>query len=122
MDMLAFAQRLRATRIAQNVIVKDMADATGISMATLFRYEHAEGKSVKTETLQAIADYLNVNPDYLIGATDDKRPTAQKATPDITSEEELLLQLFRQVPADHRQAVLEQFAVDVVRYALKHNQ
>lgn len=119
MDMNVFARRLKATRTEQNVSARELAEATGINKATIHHYERAEFKSIKTPTLMAIAEYLNVNPDYLIGATDNKRTVkeAEELLADITDGEKMLLELFRQVPVESQQMVL-----DMIRIALKRDQ
>lgn len=72
MDMNVFATRLKETRESLNISADELAEAIGVSRATIFRYEKAEFKSVKQSTLDAISEYLNVNPDYLIGRSDEK--------------------------------------------------
>ena len=113
MNMEMFAQRLKSTREECGVSAKELAEALGINKATIHHYEKADFKSVKSSTLQAIADYLNVNPDYLIGASDEKYTDAnvkdlskkdKKEIGDILSmTAELLKQdglMFDGVPAD----------------------
>lgn len=119
MDMNIFANRLKATRTEQNVSARELAEATGVNKATIHHYEKAEFKSIKTPTLIAIADYLNVNPDYLIGATDNKHTVkeAEALMADITDDEKMLLELFRRVPVESQQMVL-----DMVRIALRRDQ
>ena len=119
MDMNIFARRLKATRTEQNVSARELAEATGINKATIHHYERAEFKSIKTPTLIAIAEYLNVNPDYLIGVTDNKHTVkdAEALMADITDGEKTLLELFRRVPADRQQMVL-----DMIRIALNNGQ
>ena len=119
MDMMLFAQRLKAAREERNISAIELADALGINKATIYRYETAEIGKIKQVTINAIADYLCVNPDYLIGATDDRRPVkeTEELLADITDGEQMLLELFRQVPADRQQMVL-----DMIRIALKRDQ
>ena len=119
MDMNIFAQRLKATREARGITAVDLADALKINKATIYRYELAEFQSIKQTRLQAIADYLNVNPDYLIGATDNKHTVkeAEELMANITDGEKMLLELFRRVPVESQQMVL-----DMIRIALKQNQ
>jgi transcriptional regulator with XRE-family HTH domain len=116
MDMDVFAKRLKETREQKNISAKELAEALGINKATIHHYERADFKSIKTPILRDIANYLDVNPDYLIGDTDVKRTV--KETEDllstITDGEKLLLDLFRQVPEESQQMVL-----DMVRVALK---
>ena len=119
MDMNIFAKRLKETREDRGITATELAEALGINKATIYRYETAEFQSVKQKRLRAIADYLNVNPDYLIGATDNKRTVkdAEDLLSSITDAEKSLLELFRRVPEDRRQMVLE-----MIRIALKQSQ
>lgn len=118
MDMKILAQRLKATREARNITIAELADALGINKATMYRYETAEFQSIKTARLEAIAKYLNVNPDYLIGATDNKHTIkeAEDLLASITDGEKMLLELFRRVPVESQQMVL-----DMIRIALKQD-
>ena len=119
MDMSIFALRLRATREERGISAKELAEAVGINATTIYRYETAEFKGVKAVLLTAIADYLNVNPDYLIGATDQKHTVkeAEDLLSTITDGEKMLLELFRRVPEESQQMVL-----DMIRIALKQSQ
>ena len=118
MDMNIFAHRLKSTREALGISARELAEAIGINKATIHHYEKAEFKSVKSPTLQAIAEYLNVNPDYLIGATDQKHTVkeAEDLLSTITDGEKMLLELFRKVPVESQQMVL-----DMIRIALKQD-
>lgn len=116
MDMSIFAQRLKAIRRERNVSAKELGEAIGIHKATIHRYENNDFKGIKTPLLHAIAKYLNVNPDYLIGITDNKYVVkeAEDLFTTITDGEKMLLDLFRQIPEESQQMVL-----DMVRVALK---
>ena len=124
MDMNVFARRLKATREERGVSAKELAEHLGINKATIYHYEAKDFQTIKAPVLHAIADYLDVDPYYLIGASDSMQADqeAKEEKDDISDEEKMLLQLFRQVPAENRQAVLEQLAVDVVRFSLKQSQ
>ena len=119
MDMDIFARRLKETREERGISAKELAEALGINKATIHHYERSDFKSVKTPILRAIADYLNVNPDYLIGATDNKHTVkeAEDLLNSITDAEKSLLELFRRVPEEHRQMVLE-----MIKIVLKQSQ
>lgn len=119
MDMVVFAERLKTTRKMQNITARELADAIGINKSTIHRYETGDFQSIKTSVLEKIADYLNVNPDYLIGATDNKHTVkeAEDLLNSITDGEKALLEMFRRVPVDDQQMVL-----DMIRIALKQSQ
>jgi transcriptional regulator with XRE-family HTH domain len=119
MDMQVFATRLRAVREEKNVSAAELAEVLGVNKTTIYRYETGAFKGLNAESLIAIAEYLQVNPDYLIGVSDIKH-TAKEAEAlmvDITDDEKMLLELFRRVPVESQQMVL-----DMVRVALKRDQ
>lgn len=66
-----FAQRLKAVRRERNVTATELSEALGINRATIYRYEAAEIVRIKSITINAIAEYLKINPDYLTGASDN---------------------------------------------------
>ena len=119
MDMSLFAKRLKESRCDRNISAKELAEHLGINKSTIHRYETGELKGIKSPTINAIAEYLNVNPDYLIGATDQKHTVkeAEDLLSTITDGEKMLLELFRQVPVESQQMVL-----DMIRIALKQHQ
>ena len=116
MDMRIFAERLRAVREDRNISAAELAEALDINTTTIYRYETAAFKGIKATTLKAIATYLNVNPDYLIGASNNKRTIeeAEELLSEITDDEKMLLELLRRVPADSQRLVL-----DMIRIALE---
>ena len=96
MDMMIFAKRLKAVREERNVTATELAEALGVNKTNIYRYETGAFKALKADLLHGIADYLGVNPDYLIGATDNKHPVtgAEELLDDITDGEQMLLDLF----------------------------
>ena len=119
MDMATIGERLKKAREERNISTAELAEALGLNMTTVYRYETGAFKRIKPSTLSAIAEYLNVNPDYLIGATDNKRTVkeAEDLASSITDDEKMLLELFRRVPEENQQMVL-----DMIRVALKNGQ
>ena len=115
MDVVLFAKRLKEVREERNISILELSEELGINKATLYRYESAEISRIKSVTINAIADYLKVNPDYLIGASDNKHTAkeAEDLLANITDDEKALLELFRRVPADDRRMV-----IDMIRIAL----
>ena len=119
MNMKIFAERLKETRKEKMISSKELGEAVGIHKATIHRYEKADFKGIKEPLLNAIADYLKVNPDYLIGATDNKRTVkeAEDLVSSITDAEKMLLERFRRVSEGQRRMVLE-----MIEIALKQSQ
>lgn len=65
-------KRIQQQRKALNISVVDVAAYTGLSKATIHRYENGEIKDIKLPVLETIANMFNVNPAWLIGKSDIK--------------------------------------------------
>ena len=78
MDIKLIGERIKERREELNISAGELAEAIGINKATIFRYEKGEFKSIKLPVIESIANYLEVDPAWIIGKTDDKRP---KVTP-----------------------------------------
>lgn len=78
MDMTLIGQRIKQRREALNISAQELAEAIGINKATIHRYENGDFKSIKLPVIESIAKYLEVDPSWIIGKTDDPRP---KVTP-----------------------------------------
>ncbi|MGE7094257.1 helix-turn-helix domain-containing protein [Lysinibacillus sp. NPDC048646] len=61
----------------RNISQKDFAKQIGVSSTVLSRYE-SDDRKPDYDTLQSIADYLNVSTDYLLGRTNDLESTNNK--------------------------------------------
>jgi transcriptional regulator with XRE-family HTH domain len=62
-----FSERLKQLREEQNISVKDLGERCGTSGATISRYETGVHEP-KSNMVQKLADFFNVNPAWLMGA------------------------------------------------------
>ena len=67
-DMAQFDKILRLLRGEKEMSQQELADALGISKSDINMYERGE-RQPNFETLEAIADFFNVDIDYLLGRT-----------------------------------------------------
>ena len=67
--MVQFSDRLRALRTGRGLSQMDFAKQIRISKSSVNMYERGE-REPSFETLEAIADYFNVDMDYLLGKSD----------------------------------------------------
>lgn len=67
--MARFSERLRQLRTARDLSQMEFSKQIGISKSSVNMYERGE-REPGLETLEAIADYFNVDMDYLLGKTD----------------------------------------------------
>ena len=66
--MAQFDKILKLLRNEKNMSQQELADALGISKSSINMYERGE-RQPNFEVLEAIADFLNVDIDYLLGRT-----------------------------------------------------
>lgn len=67
--MADFARVLRALRTNRGLSQQALADKLGISKSSINMYERGE-REPAFETLELIADFFNIDMDYLLGRTD----------------------------------------------------
>lgn len=67
--MADFARVLRALRTNRGLSQQALADKLGISKSAINMYERGE-REPAFETLEIIADFFNIDMDYLLGRTD----------------------------------------------------
>ena len=66
--MAQFDKILKLLRNEKNMSQQELADALGISKSSINMYERGE-RQPNFETLETIADYFNVDIDFLLGRT-----------------------------------------------------
>lgn len=71
-------KRIQERRKALNISVVDIATYTGLSKATIHRYENGDIRNIKLPVVETIATILNVNPLWLIGKSENMERTDGK--------------------------------------------
>ncbi len=64
--------RLREVREKRRMSIKELAEASGLSVSQLYRLEKGERPRVAAITLAHIARALNTSLDYLLGLRDEE--------------------------------------------------
>lgn len=103
---MPFGTVLRILRKRNDMTQKQLSEIIGVSESTIGMYERCQ-REPDFETLEAIADYFNVDMDYLTGRTDIERqytfsPPAQVL--ELTPEETQLVEDYRDATAEIRNA------------------
>lgn len=90
-----------------NPLAKDI----GISSGSITRWK--QGSMPNSETLALLAERLGTTTDYLLGKTDKKnKPTVIDDNYELTSKEEDLIELFRQLSPEQQEIVLRAAGLD----------
>lgn len=72
MNNIEIGKRIKQERERLNLTLKDIALDIGVAISTIQRYENGLIKEIKLPVIQAIANSLSVNPDWLIGKNNSK--------------------------------------------------
>ena len=68
--MSKFSNRLRILRVRKRLTQEELASNLGMSKSTISMYENGKRQPVDLETLEQIADFFNVDLDYITGRSD----------------------------------------------------
>ena len=115
---MPFGKVLKSLRIKNSMTQKQLADTLGVSESRIGMYERCQ-REPDFEMLEAIADYFNVDMDYLTGRTSIERqytfspesPTSP--APVLTDPEQRLLDNYRDLNDAGRDKLLD-YAEDLV--------
>lgn len=94
---MPFGMVLRSLRTRNNMTQKQLADALGVSESRIGMYERCQ-REPDFEMLEAIADYFNVDMNYLTGRSDVERQYTfipPSPVPALTGDEKDLLSDYR---------------------------
>lgn len=89
-----FADRLSQARREAGLQQDDLADALDTTKATISRYENFVTKRIKITTINKLAQVLNVNPDWLLGKSDNKTFT-NRTDLFLNDDESEILEVYR---------------------------
>lgn len=115
--MMKFGAKLRLLREERNMSLAEFADLLGTSKQVISRYERCEN-TPKITTVAHYAKVLNVSLAYLMNdnVTDKTgdaltNKTKSPEEPQLTEGEQMLLDLFRKVPEDKQELVLQMISL-----------
>ena len=102
-------ERIRLLAGEQGISIAHICRKMGLKSRTYFTDIEKAKKEIPSDKLKVIAEILNVSVEYLMGETEDRSPI--EYTPNLSEGEEALLTLFRQIPEDKQNLVLQMIEV-----------
>ena len=86
-----FGTRLKERRLELGISVPELAELIETDRSTVYRYEQGNNKNIRLGYIEAIAKALRVNPDWLVGKSNDKEidSTTEESEPVEISVEEI---------------------------------
>ena len=95
--MAIFAERLKELRNERHITQDELAKKLNVANGTIGNYEGGKREPKKLKDLENIADFFNVDLDYLVGRT-NKRP-------EFSLEEQWIIMCYRNADADTQNAI-----------------
>ena len=100
---MSIGQRIKTAREQKNMTLEEVAKKCDTTKQTIFKYENEIVTNIPYEKILLLSQALDVTPSYLFGWHENNSPTE----PTLSEGEQLLINLFRQVPADQQDLVLQ---------------
>ena len=112
--MTTRSERIKALIEQSGRSYQELEKLTGIKKSSLQRYASGVTTKIPLDVIEKLSIAFNVSQEYLMG-WDEKKDSPSE--PKLTEGEELMLELFRQIPEDRQPAALE-----MLKAALKMQQ
>ena len=116
MAITNMAQKIKDLRQQRGMTLEEVATIVGVGKSTVRKWETGMIANMKRDKIAKLTQALGTTPAYLMGWEEDTEEN--KNSPDqtkLTEGEEMLLNLFRQIPEDAQKMYLE-----VLRASLKN--
>ena len=101
---MTIGQRIKVARERKDMTLDEVARLCNTTKQTIFKYENEIVTNIPYDKIVLLSNALEVSPSYLFG-WDEKKPSPSEPT--LTEGEQLLLNLFRQIPEDQQRVFLE---------------
>ena len=102
------AQRIKALRQERGLTLEQVADVVGVGKSTVRKWETGMIANMRRDKIADLAKALGTTPAYLMGwKEEDVEKESSPSEPQLTEGEMTMLELFRLVPEDKQQLVLQ---------------
>ena len=81
LDLAAFGERLRKTRIKRGLTLQQLSDEIHVSVPTLSRIERGDANEIESKTLLTLAKWMGVSLDLYSGGA--RALAGKQSTPDV---------------------------------------
>ena len=100
-----FPQKIKELRLQRGMTLEQVGDIVGVGKSTVRKWETGMIANMRRDKIALLAKALGTTPAYLMGWNDADKQNAPDMK--LTEGEELLLNLFRQIPEDQQKVFLE---------------
>ena len=101
---MTIGQMIKTARERKNMTLDEVAKRCNTTKQTIFKYENEIVTNIPYDKIVLLSKALEVSPSYLFG-WDEKESSPSEL--ELTEGEQMLLNLFRQIPEDQQRVFLE---------------
>ena len=101
---MTIGQRIRTARERRDLTLDEVAQRCNTTKQTIFKYENEIVTNIPYDKIVLLSKALDVSPSYLFGWEEKKNSPSELS---LTEGEQMLLNLFRQIPDDQQLVFLE---------------
>ncbi len=103
------AQKIKELRQAKGLTLEQVANVVGVGKSTVRKWETGMIANMKRDKIADLAKALGTTPAHLMGWTEDikKEENIPPEEHELSEGEKILLDLFRRVPTEQQQLVLQ---------------
>ena len=98
------SKRIKQLRLDRGMTLEEVAKIVGVGKSTVRKWETGMIANMKRDKIPLLAKALSTTPEYLMGWD---APKTIKESVTLTEGEQMLIDLFRLVPEDKQQMVLQ---------------
>ena len=98
------SERIKALVESSGLSYQEIEKLTGIKKSSLQRYASGATTKIPLDVIEKLSVAFNVSQEYLMG-WEEKKNSPSEST--LTEGEQVLLNLFRQIPEDQQRVFLE---------------
>ena len=101
--------KIRQLRMERDMTLEQVAVIVGVGKSTVRKWETGMIANMKRDKIALLAKALSTTPAFLMGWDDDNAPPIVEQQ--VTKEEQMLLDLFRKVPENKQEMVIQMIQV-----------
>lgn len=101
---MTIGQRIKSVRERKNLTLDEVAKCCNTTKQTIFKYENEIVTNIPYDKIVLLSKALEVSPSYLFGWEEKESSPSELQ---LTEGEQMLLNLFRQIPEDQQRVFLE---------------
>ena len=113
-------ERIKELRISKGYTQEDLGKILGLKKAAIQKYENGDVENIKRSKIKLLADALGVTPSYIMGW--ENRTSPEMHSPFGTRRDDRLIKLWRQLPPEKQQKMLNIIELELEECATSEGQ